>query len=153
MKWTRYIRFHYTCKSHHNLHTNFARVSSYTKDHSEVSIEYLHVGSWSRCDGILTRCKLYSSQNRKFRSRPLVWRKVRHCVGKRKICRKNHGAGHCFGKLSCQLTYGTLTYRRKYLFWDWYFPRLPDQHQTTFPFALLKFFRQLLRRQKLNARK
>ena len=28
--------------------------------------------------------------------------------------------------------YGTLAYRSKYLFRDWYFPRLPDQHQTSF---------------------
>ena len=40
------------------------------------------------------------SDNRKFRSRPLVGRKVRHCTGDRKICRKNHGAGRCLGKFS-----------------------------------------------------
>ena len=27
-------------------------------------------------------------------------KRVRHCTGERKICRKNHGASHCLGKFS-----------------------------------------------------
>ena len=37
------------------------------------------------------------SDNRKFRSRPLMERKVRYCTGDRRICLKNHGAGCCLG--------------------------------------------------------
>ena len=53
-----------------------------------------------RGDGILISANRIQSDNRTFRSRPLVGRKVRHSTGERLICRKNHKAGHCLGKFS-----------------------------------------------------
>ena len=84
--------------------------------------------SWSRCDGILIRCKSYiQSDNRKFRH-ALWWEGKYDTLRVRDYSvAKTMELVTALASSLCWLMYGTLVYRSKYLFRDWYFPRLPNQ--------------------------